>query len=267
MQFRKKALAKLQSPEELDVPLRYARPQGRLVLAVTVAVMAAAAFWAGTGSVSSKLTASGILTHSEGSYLLQTPFAGQVTGVLAKEGELLPPGAPLLEVATDRGSRTVRAVAGGRVTTLSARTGAVLATGADVATVEKVRDPGEPLVALLYVTGGSAAAVPVGARVDLDVQSAPRQRFGVLRGRVRAVGRTPQTPAQLTGFLGDPRLAARFTRQGNPVAVLVQLERAGTRSGYRWSSDDGPPYTVDSTTPVTAAVHLSAQRPVDWLLP
>ncbi|MEU1815993.1 HlyD family efflux transporter periplasmic adaptor subunit [Streptomyces roseifaciens] len=268
MQFRQQALSKLQSPEELDLPVRFARPQGRLVLAVTVAVVAAAAFWAFTGTVSSRLSAPGILTRAGGSYLLQSPYAGQVTGVLAREGQLLAPGAPLLQISTDRGERTVRAVAGGRVTTLVAKTGAVVATGADVATVEKVTNPDEPLVAMVYVPGGSGGAIPVGAPVDLSVQSVPREKFGVLRGRVQAVGRAPQTPAQITGFLGDARLAAQFTRQGNPVAVLVRLERSpAARSGYRWSSADGPPYAVDSTTPVTAAVHLADERPVDWLLP
>src|ERR1700730_1540514 len=57
VQFRQKALSKLQSPEELDVPVHLARPQGRLVLAVTVVVMAVACFWAVTGSVSPELSA------------------------------------------------------------------------------------------------------------------------------------------------------------------------------------------------------------------
>ncbi|MCX4984417.1 biotin/lipoyl-containing protein [Streptomyces sp. NBC_00572] len=267
MQFRQKALSKLQSPEELDLPVRFARPPGRLVLAVTVVVMAAAAFWAFTGSVSPKLSAPGVLTRAEGSYLLQSPYAGQVTEVLAEEGQLLSPGAPLLTVRTDKGDREVSVVERGRVTGLLAKTGLVVTTGADVATVERVRNQDDPLVAMLYVPGGSGAAIPVGAQVDLGVQSAPRQRFGVLRGRVKAVGRAPQTQAQIIGFLGDGRLAAQFTRQGDPVAVLVQLERSATTSGYRWSSADGPPYAVDSTTPVTGTVHLAAQRPVDWLLP
>jgi pyruvate/2-oxoglutarate dehydrogenase complex dihydrolipoamide acyltransferase (E2) component len=268
VQFRQKALSKLQSPDELDLPVRFARPQGRLVLAVTVAVMAAAGFWAFTGSVSSKLSAPGILTRAEGSYLLQSPYAGQVTAVLAKEGQLLSAGAPLLQVSTDQGERAVRMVAGGRVTTLVAKTGSVVATGADLATVERVKNPDDPLVAMLYLPGESGAAIPLGAPVDLSVQSVPQQRFGVLHGRVKEIGRTPQTQAQISGFLGDSRLAAQFARQGNPVAVLVQLERSSvTKSGYQWSSGDGPPYAVDSTTPVTGAVHLAAQRPVDWLLP
>ncbi|MGA5064447.1 HlyD family efflux transporter periplasmic adaptor subunit [Streptomyces exfoliatus] len=268
MQFRRNALSKLQAPEELDVPVRFARPQGRLVLAVTVVVMAAAGVWALTGTVTSKLTAPGLLTHAEGTYLLQSPVAGQVTEVLAEEGRPVAPGAPVLTVRTDRGDRPVRAVAGGRVTTLHARLGSVLTTGADVAAVERVTDPDAPLVAVLYLPGDTAATVRVGARVDLGVQSVPRDRFGVLRGRVASVGRTPQSAAQLGSFLGDAGLAARFSRQGDPVAVLVTLDRSpATASGYAWSSADGPPHAPASRTPVTGAVHLAAQRPVDWLLP
>ncbi|MGK5532696.1 HlyD family efflux transporter periplasmic adaptor subunit [Streptomyces sp. URMC 129] len=268
MQFRQKALSKLQSPEELDLPVRFARPQGRLVLAVTAVVILAAACWALTGSVSSKLTAPGLLTRPEGGYLLQSPVAGQVTEVLAEEGDLLSPGEPLLTVRTDEGDEPVLAVAGGRLTTLLAGTGSVVTTGADVATLERATGPDDPLVAVLYVPGGNGAAIPVGARVDLTVQSVPRQEFGVLRGRVQGVSPVPQTERQIAGFLGDSDLAAAFTREGDALAVLVELERSdATASGYAWSTADGPPYPVDSPTPVTGAVRLTAERPVDWLLP
>ncbi|MFJ7070270.1 HlyD family efflux transporter periplasmic adaptor subunit [Streptomyces sp. NPDC101115] len=256
MQFRQKALSKLQSPEELDLPVRFARPQGRLVLAVTVLVMAAAGYWAFTGTVTSKLGAPGILTHAEGRYLLQSPVAGQVTEVLVAEGRTVAAGEPLAVVRTDRGDKPVRAVAGGRVAALFARTGAVVTAGADMAAVERVTDPDEPLVAVLYVPAGEAATVRAGAAVDVTVRQVAAGRAGTLRGRVTAVGRAPQSRAQIGGFLGDDGLAAEFTRQGNPVAVLVRLPR----------SPEGPD-PADSGTPVTGAVHLSSQRPVDWLLP
>ncbi|MCF6526374.1 HlyD family efflux transporter periplasmic adaptor subunit [Streptomyces sp. JJ36] len=268
MQFRQKALSKLQSPEELDLPVRFARPPGRLVLAVTVVVMAVAGFWAVTGTVSSKVTAPGLLTRAQGSYLLQSPVAGQITEVHAEEGRTVAAGEPVVTVRTGEGDRAVRAVARGRVTALAVKIGGVVTTGADVATVERIEDPGEPLVAMVYVPGGNTATIPVGARVDLTVRSVPQQRYGVLRGRVKAVGRTPQTRARLTGFLGDARLAEEFSRQGDPIAVLVRLERSSaTKSGYVWSSADGPPYELESPAPLTAAIHLAAQRPVEWLLP
>nr|WP_202122703.1 HlyD family efflux transporter periplasmic adaptor subunit [Streptomyces sp. BA2] len=261
-------MSKLQSPEELDLPVRYARPQGLLVLAVTVIVMAAASVWAVTGSISSTLRAPGILTHGQGSYVLQSPVTGQVTRVIAEEGKRVDAGAPVLKVRTDQGDKVVRSIAAGRVTTLVARIGTVVTTGADVATVERVSGTDDPLLAMLYVPADSAATVPVGASVDLTVQSVPTQEYGMLRGRVKAVGRTAQSDQKISGFLGDKELAGQFTKDGPPVAVLVRLETSsGTKSGYKWSSAGGPPFALDSMTLATGAFHLAEQRPIDWLLP
>jgi multidrug efflux pump subunit AcrA (membrane-fusion protein) len=268
VQFRQKAFSKLQSPEELDLPVRFARPQGWLVLLVTVVVMAGAGYWAVTGRVSSKLDAPGILTHAKGSYVLQSPVSGQVTEVLAKEGAMLPAGTPVLKVRTESGFRAVRTVAAGRMTTLTAKIGSVVTTGKDVATVERIANTDEPLVAMLYVPGSSGSTVRPGASVDLTVQSAPTEQYGVLRGHVKAVGTAPQTRQQIAGFLGNGQLGAQFSKEGQPVAVMVELEGSSTtKSGYRWSSAKGPPYQVDSMTMTDGAIHQPSERPVDWLLP
>jgi multidrug efflux pump subunit AcrA (membrane-fusion protein) len=268
VQFRQKAFSKLQSPEELDLPVRFARPQGWLVLLVTVLVMAGAGYWALTGRVSGKLDAPGVLTHAQGSYVLQSPVSGQVTEVLAEEGTMLRAGTPVLKIRTERGFRAVRTVAAGRVTTLTAKIGAVVTTGKDVATVERIESADEPLVAMLYVPGGNGATVRPGARVDLTVQSAPTDKYGVLRGKVKAVARTPQTRQQIAGFLGNAQLAEEFSKDGQPVAVMVELERTpDTASGYSWSTESGPPFTLDSMTMTGGAIHQPPQRPVDWLLP
>ena len=269
MQFRQQALAKLQSPEELDLPVRFARPQGWLVLSVTVLVMAAASVWAVTGTVASTVDAPAILTHGEGSYVLQSPVAGQVTAVLAKEGERLAANAPLLQVRTAQGeTAVVRTVAAGRVTALAATIGAIISTGANVAAVEKVAHTGDPLYATVYVPAENAATIPANAAVDLTVQSVPTQQYGVLRGHVKAVDRTVQTQQQIAAFLGDNQLGEQFTKDGRPVAVLVRLDpRSSTKSGLKWSSADGPPFALTSMTLASASIRLADQRPVDWLLP
>ncbi|MBW1597076.1 HlyD family efflux transporter periplasmic adaptor subunit [Streptomyces sp. JJ38] len=266
MQFRQKAYAKFQAPEALDLPVRFARPQGLLVLLVTLAVMVGATVWGMTGSVSAKLDAVGVLTHARGAYVLQSPVAGQVTGVLAEEGDLLRGDAPLLRVRTAEGEHVVRTVAPGRVQAVTAEIGAVVTPGRDVATLQRVESADEPLVAVLYVPGGKASGIPDGARVDLAVRSVPREEFGVLRGRITAVGRAPRTVQQLAGFLGDATLAEQFAALGGPVAVTVTLERSERgESGYRWSRSEGPPFPVEAMTLTDAAVHLPDQRPVDWL--
>jgi multidrug efflux pump subunit AcrA (membrane-fusion protein) len=269
VQFRQQALAKLQSPEELDLPVRFARPQGWLVLSVTVVVMAAASVWAVTGTVASTVGAPAILTHGEGSYVLQSPVAGQVTAVLAKEGERLAANAPVLKVRTAQGeTAVVRTVAAGRITALAATIGAIISTGANVAAVEKVAHADDPLYATVYVPAENASTIPANAAVDLTVQSVPTQQYGVLRGHVKAVDRTVQTQQQITSFLGDSQLGEQFTKKGRPVAVLVRLDRsAGTKSGLKWSSADGPPFALTSMTLATGSIRMADQRPIDWLLP
>ncbi|WP_367125148.1 HlyD family efflux transporter periplasmic adaptor subunit [Streptomyces phytohabitans] len=268
MQLRQRALSKLEAPEELEIPVRLARPQGLLVLIVTVVFIAGAGVWATVGTISPKLNAPGILTYAQGSYVLQSPVAGQVVAVYAEEGKLLRKNAPVLKVRTETGERTVRAVAPGKVLSLAAKIGSVVTTGRDVATLESVKDPRDPLVALVYAPADKAADVPVGARVDLTVQSVPTQRFGVLRGKVKAVDRAPRSRKQITGFLGDEELAEQFSKDGPPVTVVVRLDTSDAgMSGYRWSSPPGPPFALGSMTLTRAALRLPDEHPVDWLLP
>ncbi|MDH6485276.1 HlyD family efflux transporter periplasmic adaptor subunit [Streptomyces sp. SAI-127] len=268
MQFRQQALAKLQSPEELDLPVRFARPQGWLVMSVTVVVMAAAAVWAVTGSVASTVSAPAILTHGQGSYILQSPVAGQVTQVIAKEGTQLPANSPVLKVRTTEGDSVVRTVAAGRLTALAATIGQIISTGANVAAVEKVAHASDPMYATVYVPAENAASIPGNAAVDLTVSSVPTQEYGVLRGHVKSVDRSAQSAQQIAAFLGDSQLGEQFTKDGRPVAVLVRLDKSkGTKSGYRWSSAEGPPFTLTSMTVASGSIRLADQRPVDWLLP
>ncbi|MFF7275392.1 HlyD family efflux transporter periplasmic adaptor subunit [Streptomyces griseorubiginosus] len=268
MQFRQQALAKLQSPEELDLPVRFARPQGWLVMSVTVVVMAAASVWAVTGSVASTVSAPAILTHGQGSYILQSPVAGQVTQVIAEEGEQLPADSPVLKVRTADGDSVVRTVAAGRVTALAATIGQIISTGANVAAVEKVAHATDPLYATVYVPAENAASIPEDAAVDLTVSSVPTQEYGVLRGHVKSVDRSAQSAQQIAAFLGDSQLGEQFTKDGRPVAVLVKLDKSkDTKSGYRWSSAGGPPFALTSMTVASGSIRLADQRPVDWLLP
>jgi len=268
VQFRQQALAKLQSPEELDLPVRFARPQGWLVMAVTVVVIAAASVWAVTGSVASTVSAPAILTHGQGSYILQSPVAGQVTQVIAEEGVRLPANSPVLKVRTADGDTVVRTVAAGRITALAATIGQIISTGANVAAVEKVAHADDPMYATVYVPAENAASIPEDAAVDLTVSSVPTQEYGVLRGHVKSVDRSAQSAQQIAAFLGDSQLGEQFTKDGRPVAVLVKLDKSkGTKSGYRWSSADGPPFALTSMTVASGSIRLADQRPVDWLLP
>jgi biotin carboxyl carrier protein len=267
MQFRQKALAKMQTLEKLDEPLRLARPQSWLVLAVLAAVVVAGGGWAVTGSLPRKLGASGVLTHLQGSFTLQSPVAGQITSVFVAQGSTFPNATPLLSVQTPKQVEIVRTISAGRATAVLAKVGQIVSAGTPLAVVERIDDASDRLVAVLYAPGVSPPMVPVGSAVDLTVQSVSAQQFGVLRGRVASVGQFPENRQQVAEFLGDDQLGERFTADGQPLKIVVDLRTApDTPSGYAWSSTTGPPFRIDSRTMVTGAIHLAAVRPISWVI-
>ena len=84
---------------------------------------------------------------------------------------------------------------------------------------------------------------------------------------------------QWMDYLAERRLIVAATRRsllGNRLVLVVPADRAvtvelkrssGTKSGYAWSSADGPPFELTSMTLATGSIRLADQRPVDWLLP
>jgi hypothetical protein len=267
MQFRQKALAKLQRLEKLDDPLKFARPQGWLVLAVLAAVVVGGGLWAATGTLPRKLAAPGILTHQEGSFTLQSPVAGQITSVFVTQGGSFPNGTPLLSVQTGDQTRIVRTISAGRATAVLAKVGQIVSAGTPLAVIERIEDAGDQLVAVLYAPGASPPMIPVGADVDLTVQSVSSQQYGVLRGKVVTVGQFPEGREQVGEFLGDDQLGERFTAAGQPLKIVVDLRAdPATPSGFAWSSHVGPPFRIDSRTLVTGAIHLASARPISWVV-
>jgi HlyD family secretion protein len=85
--FRKRALERLSSPEQLDqlVPVTSAR--GWLALSGIAVLLAGAVSWGLYGTVPSKVMASGILVGASGIVAIRTQGAGQVGGVAVKVGD------------------------------------------------------------------------------------------------------------------------------------------------------------------------------------
>ncbi|MET9634291.1 HlyD family efflux transporter periplasmic adaptor subunit [Lentzea sp. NPDC006480] len=266
MQFRKNALKKLNSLDELDAPAQLARPHHWIVLVVVGLVVLGGAVWATLGALPRSVSAAGILTHQEGSFTLQSPVAGQVTGVFVNQGNTFPQDTALLTVQVGNRTEVIKPVTGGRVTAMLAKVGQVITTGTELAVIERIDEQTEGLVAVLYVPAGEAGLIRKDSAVDLAVQSAPSQEYGVLRGKVLNISQFAESRQQITDFLGDAQLGERFTAQGQPLKVVVKLLTAGTPSGYEWSTKAGPPYNVDSRTLVTGSVHLAPIKPVDWVV-
>lgn len=89
MIFRKVALERLSSPEQLDQLMQVTTPKGWLALAAVGVLLAAAGVWGFVGSIPTEAAGAGILLRRGGVTDLVTPGQGQIEEVRVTVGDVL----------------------------------------------------------------------------------------------------------------------------------------------------------------------------------
>jgi HlyD family secretion protein len=149
--------------------------------------------------------------------------------------------------------------------------------------------------AIALFTEADASRLRPGAEIMVEPQLQTRaryggtdQRYGSLLGHIRSLSPISLNVEALTRVVGDADLAinlASRTRQeafgegGDPLAtlgdkvtspmvlVLVDLERAHTPSGLRWSGGSGPDLELENGTPALARVDLERRPLLSFVMP
>jgi multidrug efflux pump subunit AcrA (membrane-fusion protein) len=266
VRFRTKALAKRRQAEELDRLPEVAKPRGWLAALALAVVVFGLVGYAIAGEIPRRVESDGVLSSRGGVVEVQSRQSGEVTRMLVDIGDRVDPGTPVAEIESS-GGESSEVVSGFRGKVLELRTaeGRVLEPGAEVVAI--TAEPGEkPTGAYLFVEQDVAAGVAPGMRVDVDVSSAPSQEFGVVRGTVESVSGAPISPQEMDVLLSNDALVEQFTEAGAPILATVELDRADTPSGLRWSNGEGPDFPLTPGTIVAADVQQGEQPVLDVIL-
>ena len=166
--------------------------------------------------------------------------------------------------AIERDSRLTSPI-DGRVIEIKVAPSSVLAAGTPVVAIET---EGASLEAVIFVPADVGKHVKPGLEARVEPSTIKREEFGTIIGRVANVSAFPVSPEGMTAVLRNDALVKRFSREGAPYAVVVQLEPASTGvTGYRWSSGSGPPTRLSTGTLARAEVTTREQPPIDLVVP
>jgi HlyD family secretion protein len=173
----------------------------------------------------------------------------------------------LLEQRLEQHSSIVSAY-DGRIVALHAAIGDVLAPGQSLASLERAAPHGG-LEALLYVDSRQSKRIKPDMQVEISPSMAERERYGVLRGRVRTIEDFPSTRRGMLRALRNEQLVDSLLRQTHDVPTAVRATLlVDPRSGsYVWSSRRGAGLTLTSGTRCSAAVITGTERPLALLFP
>lgn len=161
-------------------------------------------------------------------------------------------------------SRIVLSPYSGYVRELRSDVGQLVVAGQALASVEMA---GAPLQAVVFVPTEGKRIRP-GMSVQVSPVTVRREEHGYMVGEVSFVSPQPATRQGMLRTLANEILVEQIAAGGAPFMVEVDLlDDPATPSGFRWSSGQGPPTTVESGTLVSVQVVVERQRPISLVIP
>jgi HlyD family secretion protein len=152
----------------------------------------------------------------------------------------------------------------GQVLELKVYRGSAVSEGTPVLSVQP--DAGK-LEGLVYLSAINAKDVKPGMEAQISPGTVRREEHGYMIGKVAFVAAYPATQAAMMSILGNEALTQSITAAGPVTEVRLELEPAGTPSGFRWSSRQGPPLRISSGTLCSAQIVTAHEKPIALVVP
>ncbi len=268
--FRKEALERLFSPEELDQLLRVTSPRAWLAFVGIVLIIAAVIAWSFFGTITTTVTGSGILIRGGGIASIVAPVSGQISDVYVEAGETIQEGQVVARVFNPQTNENERVISNvsGRVLAVGVSSGSNIELGSTILSIEPQGPQIKDLEVIIYVSPTDSKTISAGMVVQILPATVRREEVGYMLGRVIAVGEFPESEQSMLRVLGSSELVQAFMGDSAPVQVRVDLIPAeDTPSGYRWSTRSGSPDRIQSGTLCDAIIQIGEQRPIELIFP
>jgi len=261
--FRKQALDRLSSAEELDRVVRVSRPGTWIALAGLLLVVAAVVLWATLSSITTTVSGLGFVLPEGGLIEASALRPGIVQRIDVDPGHRVKAGDVVAELETSDGSELhLTAPTSGRVTEVVRAIGDFVPQGGEVAILQPARE----LVVESFVPQSDAKEARRGDEVWVAPSTAAASEFGYARGRVARIGDIPLSDARVESLLESPSSARHVGDLGPVIHVVVKLSSADTPSGLSWTASKGPAAPVTFGTPADIQVVTGRRAPIDYVL-
>lgn len=264
--YRKSALEKISSPEQLDKALKVSSPLSWLVLIGITLIIVVTVIWSIIGTIPVTVTATGYVVKPTGLNAVYASEAGTVDRIYVSKGQQVHLGTPVLSyhVAGDPTQRYIWSDQVGTVSSVSVSSGGSMTQGNEVVRVSPAVTGEQAVVA--YVSAADARKIQRGAEVHVFLNGVDSQRYGYMVGRVYSVDSYITTNDALSEVLGSKNsVSGEVTKNGSVVAFVCELyPDASSGNSYYWSNEKGKTVTVDSGS-ASVKVVTEEVRPITKL--
>ncbi len=264
--FRKVALERLSSPEQLDQLMQVTTPKGWLALFGLGIVLLVMITWGALGRVPVTVSGAGILLKTEGVRNVTAPHSGLVSRLFVVESSLIATDEIVAQINQDGVTYNIRSPFSGQVSELRTSTGEVVNIGDALFSLVLAEAMDDDLETVLYLPAADAKKIEPGMTARVSPSTVRREAFGFILGTVTRVNEFPSTRDGMQRTLGNEEWVANFSNVVAPVEIRVALTpNPDTMSGYEWSSR-GPNVTIGNGTPCEVDIVLEEITPLQLLI-
>ena len=255
--FRKEAMDRMASPEQLDELMPVTSPRGWMALAGIGAVLLLAILWGIFGKIETSAVGAGVLVREGGMQHIMAPADGEVLELSVKAGQSVESGQTLGRYLIKRTGdeslvQEIVADRAGRVLFVASLAGDKMQLGEPLLGIEL---PEAPMQAVLYVSTKVGYQVEPEQLAQLTLTTADRYSSQVMFGRVKTAGRFPESGDSILRTVQNPESANQLSRGGPVLEVIVELTQRQELEHLFYG------------TPCSAKIIVSRKRPIDFVFP
>ena len=264
--YRKSALERMASPEQLDKALKITSPLSWLSLGGVTLIIVVTAIWSVVGRIPVTITTNGIIASPVNTNAVYTENAGTVDSVYVSVGDEIRPGDEVALVEVSDGSAyTIKSDQIGTASAVDILAGDTVGQGVPILYVSPEAVSRQVVVCYVNVTDVKKISRGMPAYVYLN--SADSQRYGHMKARVINIDEYAASNKGMNYVLGeDNNLSSFFTSSGAVAAVTCELSLSEeSASGYAWSNKKGKELNVTNGSLVSVKIIMEEISPIKML--
>ena len=264
--FRKTALERISSPEQLNEYVKITNPGVGSVLLACLVLLLAVGFWAVYGNIPDTVHATGIIFPQHGVAQVVPAAGGRITNMRVKVGDYVEAGQILAVIPQEDLIRRINEARStpepdeGLISALMAeyeskslvlspvsgivlsarRTDETVSVTEVIATIVKLEKYADKQQVIAYVPTSAAQKLKEGMEVQVSPEFAPREEYGFIYGHITGVGSYPVSEEDVLAAVGNIQYAQRLFPRENSVEVRITLAvDPDSPNGVKWSNDKG----------------------------
>lgn len=250
--FRKEALEKVASPEQLDQLIKITSPKRWFSLFALGSLVAAGLTWSILGRIPIIVTGRGVLIYPSKVVTVQASNPGRILELNVEVGEMVKKGQILATIDQSELKKQLQ---------LSrdklAQFGAIAA-----------QESSAKLVNVVFLPVSEGKKIKPGMSLQITPSTVKREEFGGIEAKVTNISAFPVTQQGAVSLIGNADILPSVLDKRPQLAVFTELQPdSSTFSKYRWSSSTGPQLKMTPGTTTSVRITVEQKKPIEFVLP